>query len=422
MRNEGEPEHTVRVSHRHRLAWLFASVLIIALVITGSWYWHSHRASGMSASTQTSSAQLDSADGLDSLDRQAMPSPDMSPQSQAERAVAAMSLEEQIGQLVMTTLNVGTDPASLKTHIADDHVGSVLLLGNWTGGTAQIRQVTDALQSYAPAGRQLIIATDQEGGQVQHLTGEGFSRMPAATVQGSMPLDQLKQEAATWGAALGEAGVNVNLAPVVDTVEVPRASNAPVGALNRDFGGDAQSNGEHAAAFIEGMRQANIETAIKHFPGLGAVQGNTDFTTSGISDTTTTFDQGQLTGFAVALKSQPAMVMMSLATYTQMDAHSPAAFSKAIVTDYLRQKLGFQGVVTSDSLSATAVSNTPPSELAVTFVEAGGDLACFGDADYVHPALDGLRTRVQQDQQFAQQVTQAATRVMTLKYQMGLAY
>ena len=164
MLNERDPEHLGGVTHGHRLAWLFSSVLVITLVITGSWYWYSRRASNMSASTQTDPAQLDSDDGIGTLDRQAMPSPlDMSPQAQAQRAVASMSMDEQIGQLVMTTLNVGADPASLITHIVNDHVGSVLLLGNWTGGTSGTRQVTDALQSYAPTDRQLIIAIDQGG-------------------------------------------------------------------------------------------------------------------------------------------------------------------------------------------------------------------------------------------------------------------
>ena len=351
-----------------------------------------------------------------------MPTPlDMSPAGRAERVIAMMSLDEQLGQLVMTPLYAGTDPATLKNPITNDHLGSVLIIGNWTIGTAGVRQVTDTLQSYVPEGNKLIIATDQEGGQVQHLKGTGFSRMPSATAQGRMGLDQLRQSATSWGAQLKEAGINVDLAPSVDTVQVRRASNAPIGALNRDFGGDGPSNAAHATAFIEGLRTSGVQAAIKHYPGLGAVKGNTDFTAAGVTDATTTFDGEEIGAFSTALQAQPAMVMMSVATYSRLDPYSPAAFSSRIIDDQLRGDSGFQGVVISDSLSATALGSTKPQDLGVRLIEAGGDLACVGDTDYVEPILEGLRTEANSDPGFAQKVTRSATRVMTLKYQMGLA-
>ena len=78
----------------------------------------------------------------------------------------------------------------------NQHVGSVLIIGNWNSGTAGVAAATSALQSYAPANNQLLMTTDQEGGLVQHLQGAGFDQMPSATDQGTMSTDQLRQSAA----------------------------------------------------------------------------------------------------------------------------------------------------------------------------------------------------------------------------------
>ncbi len=372
---------------------------------------------------QSGSVRPQSSPNHNDHEASAVPNPlDDSPAGKAKRAVASMSLEERIGQLVMAPLFVGNDPSVLQDLIANRHVGSVLLIGNWNGGVAAVKTATDALQSYAPEGNRLLVTADQEGGLVQHLQGPGFDAMPSAVEQGRMDATGLRNAAAAWGAQLAQAGVNVDLAPVVDTVGVNRATNAPIGALNRDFGLDANGNADHAIAFVQGMHDAGVAASVKHYPGLGAVSGNTDFTADGIVDATTALDGPGIGAFTrVIREAEPAMVMMSLATYQLIDAEHPAAFSSTIIDGYLRSTTGYEGVVTSDSLSATAVSGVPADQLGVRFVEAGGDLACIGDLSYVQPILDGLLTRAHADAAFADKATRAAERVMTLKYEMQLA-
>lgn len=345
-----------------------------------------------------------------------------SPAAKASRAIATMSLDERAGQLIMAPMFAGGNPADLSALISTRHVGSVVLIGNWNNGTAAAKTAADALQSYAPSGNQLIVSTDQEGGQVQHLKGSGFDTMPSAVAQGQMSADTLRSSAKTWGGQLKQAGINVDLAPVLGTVQVKRSSNAPIGALNRDFGLDSNGNAQHGIAFVEGMRDAGVGATVKHYPGLGAVTGNTDFTTEGILDTTTTLDDEEIGAFNTTIKqAKPAMVMMSLATYQRIDSSAPAAFSSKIIDGTLRGSVGYDGVVISDSLSAAAVSGIATKDLGVRLVDAGGDLACIGDTSYVTPILDGIIARAQSDPAFAKKVTASAARVMTLKYQMGLA-
>ena len=406
-----------------------AMLCVVALVAAGTAWWMlrpqqkdtlEHLAQPQSSSSTLNRDKAPTPKPQKSQERQKAAGD--SPAAKASRAIATMSLDERTRQLIMAPMFAGGNPADLSALISTRHVGSVVLIGNWNNGTAAAKTAADALQSYAPSGNQLIVSTDQEGGQVQHLKGSGFDTMPSAVAQGQMSADTLRSSAKTWGGQLKQAGINVDLAPVLGTVQVKRSSNAPIGALNRDFGLDSNGNAQHGIAFVEGMRDAGIGATVKHYPGLGAVTGNTDFTTKGILDTTTTLDGEEIGAFNTTIKqAKPAMVMMSLATYQRIDSSAPAAFSSKIIDGTLRGSVGYDGVVISDSLSAAAVSGIATKDLGVRLVDAGGDLACIGDTSYVTPILDGIIARAQSDPAFAKKVTASATRVMTLKYQMGLA-
>ena len=406
-----------------------AMLCVVALVAAGTAWWMlrpqqkdtlEHLAQPQSSSSTLNRDKAPTPKPQKSQERQKAAGD--SPAAKASRAIATMSLDERAGQLIMAPMFAGGNPADLSALISTRHVGSVVLIGNWNNGTAAAKTAADALQSYAPSGNQLIVSTDQEGGQVQHLKGSGFDTMPSAVAQGQMSADTLRSSAKTWGGQLKQAGINIDLAPVLGTVQVKRSSNAPIGALNRDFGLDSNGNAQHGIAFVEGMRDAGVGATVKHYPGLGAVTGNTDFTTEGILDTTTTLDDEEIGAFNTTIKqAKPAMVMMSLATYQRIDSSAPAAFSSKIIDGTLRGSVGYDGVVISDSLSAAAVSGIATKDLGVRLVDAGGDLACIGDTSYVTPILDGIIARAQSDPAFAKKVMASATRVMTLKYQMGLA-
>jgi beta-N-acetylhexosaminidase len=335
--------------------------------------------------------------------------------------LAGMSLEERAGQLIMAPVEAGSGTASVVQAIKERHVGAVLLLGpNWRGADS-VSTATEAFRAARSGPVGLWIAADQEGGQVQRLVGQDFETIPPALEQGRLEVADLERQAASWGAQLANVGVNLNLAPVVDTVDsADRASNAPIGALERDFGLDAAGNAAHAKAFAAGMAAAGVGSALKHFPGLGRVTGNTDYAAAGITDTVTTASDPAVQAFAEAIEGRPTMVMVALATYSQLDAAAPAAFSQAVVTDLLRGQLGWDGVVISDSLTAEAVSGVAARDRAVRFIEAGGDLACFGGVADALTALDGVLSRAASDPDFAALVDAAARRVLTAKAAAGL--
>ena len=174
-----------------------------------------------------------------------------------------------------------------RTAISRYAVGSVILDGTSTSGMQATRNVTNTLIPLAPRRIGLFIATDQEGGLVQRLQGPGFDRIPSAVQQGRLAPATLQSDARRWGDQLARAGVNVNLAPVLDTVPAGGGPNPPIGDLDRQYGSTPATVRSHGLAYAAGMAAAGVDVTVKHFPGLGRVSGNTD-TARGVADTVTT--------------------------------------------------------------------------------------------------------------------------------------
>ena len=329
-----------------------------------------------------------------------------------------MSEAQRVGQLFLVGI-AGAPTAEVAQAVGTYHFGSLLWQGTSTAGLAADRQASQAIQSLAsPAATarvRFFIAANQEGGQVQELQGPGFSAIPSALAQGQLPAAELQRQATAWGRELRSAGVNLNLAPVMDVVPSATASqNAPIGALQREFGHTPQATGAHGAAFIRGMKQAGVATTAKHFPGLGRVMGNTDFT-SGVVDTTTGPDSSYLKSFRAAIQAGVPFVMVALATYTRIDPHHLAAFSSRVMR-LLRQQLNFGGVIVSDDLgAAAAVAGLSPAARGIDFLTAGGDLITSQSLPAAIAMYQAILGRANHDAAFRETVTSAVDRVLAAK-------
>jgi beta-N-acetylhexosaminidase len=267
----------------------------------------------------------------------------------------------------------------------------------------------------------MIISTDQEGGQVQVLNGPGFSAMPEAVTQGTWSTGTLRADAATWGRQLKAAGVNMNLAPVADTVPKDLVdTNAPIGKLHREYGNDPASVGSHSKAFLQGMQDAGVIATPKHFPGLGRVAGNTDLTAN-VKDTVTTRDDPYLEPFRTAVKAGAPFVMISSAIYTRIDPAHQAAFSPTVIRGMLRGSLGFQGAVISDDLGqAVAVADLTPAQRALSFLRAGGNMVLTVKPSDIAPMTSAVLSRLPKDAALRKDVDDSVHRVLTAKRNAGL--
>lgn len=335
-----------------------------------------------------------------------------------------MTTAQRVGQLFMVG-GAATGPGTATySAISSYHVGSVMLTGRSSLSSSATLSVTRGLQgratSAATLGVPLFMATDQEGGNVQVLQGSGFSRMPTALTQGTWSTSTLRSSALTWGRQLRAAGVNLNLAPVGDTVPYAmRDTNKPIGFYDREFGYTTSVVSSHGTAFMSGMLGAGVATSIKHFPGLGRVTANTDVS-AGVTDTVTTSSDAYLAPFRAAVASNTPFVMMSTANYDKIDPHVPAAFSSKIIGGMLRSELGFRGVVISDSFAAKQVQAWTPAARALNFVNAGGDMILMTDPAGIPSMVNAVLARANTDSTFRAKVNAAALRVLLAKERMGL--
>jgi beta-N-acetylhexosaminidase len=175
----------------------------------------------------------------------------------------------------------------------------------------------------------------------------------------------------------------------------------------------------HVGSFIAGMADAKVLTAVKHFPGLGRVTGNTDFVAR-VKDTVTTRDDAFLRPFRRAVSDDVAFVMISLAEYTRIDPGTLAAFSRPIITGILRGDLGFRGVVMSDDLSATAVRGIAPGTRAIRWIKAGGDLIITTGLADTRTMAATLVAQAKARPAFRDRIDRAALRVLQAKARLGL--
>jgi len=331
----------------------------------------------------------------------------------------------RVGQLFMVGLRSGTVSPAEASIVAARHFGSVTFVTISTEGIGGVRNVTNDVQALVSAGTtagvRFLVSANQEGGNVQALQGPGFSTIPPATVQGRMRPAFLLRRAAAWAREMRAAGVNMNLAPVMDVVPAATAKkNQPIGVLHREYGYDPATVGVHGSAFIGGMAESGVATTAKHFPGLGRVVGNTDFTAHVIDRETTTTDP-YLGSFEAAIRAGVPFVMVSLATYTRIDPKHLAVFSPAIMDSLLRGQMGFRGVIVSDDLgSAEAVAGIPPGTRAIDFLEAGGDLIISKTATTAVQMQQAVLARAGDDPAFRSKVDAAVRSILQAKERLGL--
>jgi beta-N-acetylhexosaminidase len=323
----------------------------------------------------------------------------------------------------MGGVQVDRTPAFVSSTLGAVHVGAILLVGQATTGTRAVATAASRARTVAgaPAGVRAIVAADQEGGLVQHLKGPGFEPIPSASEQAQLAPSQLRTRAKEWGEDLRAASVDLDLAPVADVVPASvGTANMPIGALHRGYGSDPSSVGRHVAAFVSGMGQAGVATAVKHFPGLGKVRGNTDVT-AGVVDRVTTRDDPDLAPFGAGIEAGAGFLMVSLATYSKIDPDNRAVFSETVIDGMVRKDLGFDGVVLSDDLGAAAeVKAVPPAQRALRFLRAGGDMIVTVEVSVLPAMTQTVIAAAKSSRSFRSAVDQHVLRVLTAKRAIGL--
>jgi beta-N-acetylhexosaminidase len=336
------------------------------------------------------------------------------------RALERLSRQDRAGQVVMAGVSVD-DPASAAPTVRRQRLGGVFLAGRSDASPTAVRRAVDKLRAAVGGDIPLYVAVDQEGGNVQTLNGSGFTDIPPAVEQGGWKPARLAERTRRWARPLAQAGVTLDLAPVADTVPPGTAtSNPPIGGFGRQYGESAAAVAADVAVVVRALQESRVQATVKHFPGLGRVRTNTDSGSDAV-DRVATADDPYLAPFREAIDAGVSAVMVSSARYPRLDDRSVAVFSRPIVTDLLRERLRFGGLVVSDDLGAAeAVRAVPVGERAVRFVAAGGDLVLTVRLHDAATMTHALGEEARRSPAFARRLGEAAGSVLESKARGGL--
>lgn len=294
-----------------------------------------------------------------------------------EPVIAQVSIEEKIGQMIMTGFsNEGASRDTLNKELQSGIQGNVLVFRSNLQSPSQIKNLTESLQSSTKR-YPLLIGVDQEGGRVARLTSSnGYTTTRSAAFIGRFRNNEFeaKSEAYQMAVWLKEAGLNFNLAPVAD-VNVNTSSPA-IGALDRSYSTDENVVYNHVKWATDAYHEEGIATALKHYPGHGSAMNDSHL---GFTDITTTWQERELLPYKNLIDAGYVDAIMTGHLFKEdWDAVWPASLSKRMITDILRDSLGFKGLVISDELFMRAIKdNFGFDEAVIQAIKAGTDILLF---------------------------------------------
>jgi beta-N-acetylhexosaminidase len=331
--------------------------------------------------------------------------------------VDQMSLRDMVGQMFMISIG-GTEPDYyVNKMIRERNIGGVLLFGYNMESEAQTAALTGSLQELSMETEPsipLFIAVDQEGGEISH--APWVAPQPAAARVGARgDPAEARAIAEEMGRELLEAGVNTDLAPVVDT-----GFGAAIGA--RSFGEDPRLVAEMGAAAVEGFEAAGIVCAAKHFPNHGAATSDSHKSLPVVDHDPATLRSRDLPPFEAAIEAGVPMVMVGHLLYPAVDPERPASLSPEAV-GMLRGELGFDGVVVTDDLAMAAASGDgPPARAAVEAVKAGADLLIISSPPQQQAdAYEAVLGAVESGEIPRERIQDSVARILKVKGEYSLA-
>ncbi len=329
-----------------------------------------------------------------------------------------LSFDEKLGQTLVVFVDVDSAEQNRKA-IEEGKIGGVLIQwGNYS--LPKTKELVAKLQSWAaksPHKIPLLISIDYEGGTVYTPITLGFEYLPTNMM---FSATQDEEAAATVaylaGLELRRAGVHINFSPVLDVNSNPH--NPIIGV--RSFGSDPANVTKMGLALMNGFKAAGVVSVVKHFPGHGNTTEDSHYKVPVVHDSLDTLEKVHLAPFAQAIKHQVPGVMTGHIMYPALDINNISTFSRPILHDLLREKMGFNGFVVTDSLdmkSTTFFCKIP--DCAVKSLDAGADMLLLGRYIKINTVFNRMKEQLAARKDNAR-LEEAAKRIFDLKKELGL--
>ena len=298
------------------------------------------------------------------------PTPTISP---AEQLLAGMTAEEKVWQLFILHPSQLTETGTLLTDaegVAEIlPAGGIILDSTNLESEAQTLALIADLQALSEI--PLLVSVDEEGGTVARVgPALGMTTLNSMFHYRAEGTDRARENARALAEGLASLGFNVDFAPVADVWTNP--ANTVIGA--RAYSDDPQQAAELVAAAVEGFHLGGVSATLKHFPGHGDTQEDSHNGAAYAYKTLPELMECEMLPFRAGIEAGAELVMVAHITLPALDAERPATLSEAVVTDLLREELGFSGLIVTDALSMGAITQAYGDEAALLALEAGCDL------------------------------------------------
>lgn len=326
----------------------------------------------------------------------------------------ALTLEEKVGQLFIVAAYTNKDAAheaEIENLVKTEAIGGLIFMQDIAVKQAELTN------RYNKAAKiPLLIGMDAEWGLAMRL--KDVSRYPWAMTLGAIQDNNLVKE---MGIAIGEQsnrmGVNFNFAPVVDVNTNPK--NPIIG--NRSFGSDVNNVAQKGIAYMNGMKEKKVLASAKHFPGHGDTSADSHYTTPVVGHDLQRLNSVELAPFQQLIDAGVASIMVAHLSVPALepDPKIPSSLSKKIITDLLKNKMNFKGLIITDALNMDGVAKAyPAGEVDALAFEAGNDILLFSQA--VKTGKEKIIAKINSGEITEERLAESVKKILMAKYYVGL--
>lgn len=327
-----------------------------------------------------------------------------------DKIVNLMSQTEKIGQMVMIGIH-GTEINDDSLYMLHQfHFGGVILFDRNMQSVEQVKKLTSDIQTKSDEKIPLFIGIDEEGGEVTRMENALTPPPSQQKIGESNDPEKAKQWASSTAKELKNMGINVNFAPVADV-----GSND-----TRSYSKDTNTVINFVRAAVSGYQEQNIIYSLKHFPGIGKGKVDSHIESSSINASKETLLNEDIAPFATLIKeSNPDnyFILVSHLIYPELDEKNPASLSKNIMTDLLRNELGYKGIIITDDMEMGAVANHNDfRSIGVNAVKAGADIVLIcHEYEHEQDIYMGILDAVKAGEISQERIDESVKRIVKMK-------
>lgn len=327
-----------------------------------------------------------------------------------DKIVNSMTQTEKIGQMVMIGIQ-GTEVNDDSLYMLHQfHFGGVILFDRNMQSIEQVKKLTSDIQTKSDEKVPLFIGIDEEGGEVTRMENALTPPPSQQKIGESNDPEKAKQWASSTAKELKNMGINVNFAPVADV-----GSND-----TRSYSKDTNTVINFVRAAVSGYQEQNIIYSLKHFPGIGKGKVDSHIESSSINASKETLLNEDIAPFATLIKeSNPDnyFILVSHLIYPELDEKNPASLSKSIMTDLLRNELGYKGIIITDDMEMGAVANHNDfRSIGVNAVKAGADIVLIcHEYEHEQDIYMGILDAVKAGEISQERIDESVKRIVKMK-------